>query len=166
MKVVQRSDQAVDHLESILCFAQGMAGAPDQGQFPVIKECLQQLAQRELAWLPIHKCQQDGPEIALQCSAPLQVCQHLGWIGITAQFHQHPHSIAVTFIADVGDAADLAVVDRFSQFFNPARFAQLIRKFRDHNGIAFMTTFPRLHLFDVGNPSHRDAAASDQVGVA
>ena len=166
MKVVQRGDQAVDHLESILCFAQGIAGTPDQGQFPVIEECLQQLTQRELSGLPIHKRQQDGPEVALQCCTPLQVCQHLGGIGITTQLHQHPHSIAVAFIADVGDAADLAVVDRFSQFFNPARFAQLIGKFRHHNGIAFVTAFPWLHLFDVGNPSHRDAAASDQVGVA
>ena len=44
LKVVQRGDQAVDHFKAVFRFAQSMAGAPDQGQFPVIQEGLQQLA--------------------------------------------------------------------------------------------------------------------------
>ena len=95
----------------------------------------------------------------------MQISQHLGWIGISSQLHHHPHSLAVAFIADVGDAADLAVIDRFRQLFDPAGLAQLIREFRHHNGIAFVATLAGLHFFDVGNPSHRDAAPSHQVGV-
>ena len=95
----------------------------------------------------------------------MQVRQHLGRVRIAAKLHHHAHAIAVALITDVGNAADLSVVHRFRQFFDPAGFAQLIRKFRHHDGVAFVTPFPGLHLFDVGNPPHGDAAASGQVGV-
>ena len=142
-----------------------MTGAPDQRQFPEIKEGLQQLAQRKLLGLSIHQGQQDGSEVALQCCSTLQILQHLLRICIAAQLHHHAHALAVAFVADVGDPADFSVVDGFRKFFNPASLAELIGQFRDHNGISFVAPFAGLHLFGVGDAAHGDAAAAMQVGV-
>ena len=96
----------------------------------------------------------------------MQLCQHFLRVGITAQFHHDPHAFAIAFVADVRDSGDFAVVDLFSQLLDPASFAELIRQLGDHHGIAFVATFTGLHLFDVGDPSHGDAAATVEVGVA
>ena len=45
LKVVQGCDQAFHHFQAVFGFAQGVAGPPDQRQFPVVQEGLQQLAQ-------------------------------------------------------------------------------------------------------------------------
>ena len=49
-----------------------MAGAANQGEFPILQELLQQLAQGQLQRLTMHQGQQDRPEVALQGSAALQ----------------------------------------------------------------------------------------------
>ena len=142
-----------------------MTGAPDQGQFPVIQEGLQHAPQGQLLGLSVHKGQQDGAEIALQRGASLQILQHRVWIGVTAQFHHDTHAFTVAFIADIRDAADLAVVDLFRQLFDPAGLAELVGQFRDDHCLALVSSLARLHFLDVCHTPHRDAAASFQVGV-
>ena len=159
-------EQTLHHLQAVLAALEGMAGAPDQGVFPVVEEFLQQLAQAELAGLAVHQGQQDGPEVALQGRAALQVGQHLLGIGIPAQLHHHPHPLAVGFVADVGDAADLAVVHLLGQLLDPARLAQLVRQLGDHHRAAAVAALAGLYLLDVGHAPHRDAAAAAEIGVA
>ena len=84
MEIVQRCDQSLDNLKTVLCLAQGVARPADQGEFPVVEEGLQQLTQGKLLRLPIDQCKKDGAEVALQSRASLQLLQHLVWIGITA----------------------------------------------------------------------------------
>ena len=116
--------------------------------------------------MTIHQRQQDGAEVALQRRAALQVCQYFLRICVTAQFHHNTHTVPIAFIANVCDAANFSVVDRFRQFFDPTRFAQLVGEFRHHDGIAFVASFAWLHLFNVGDAPHWDAAATGQIGLA
>ena len=163
---LQGGDQTLHHLQTVFRFAQGMARAPDQGQFPVIEERLQKPAQGQLLGLAIHEGQHDGAEIALQGCPALEILQNRIGIGIAAQFHHDAHSFAVAFISDVGDAADLAVVDLFSQLFNPPGFTQLVGQFGHDHRIAFVTALAELHLFHMGDTAHGNASATAQVGVS
>ena len=95
----------------------------------------------------------------------MQILQNLVWIRITAQFHHNAHAFPVAFVTDIGDSTDLSVVDGLGQLFNPAGLAELVWQFRDDNGIALVAPFAGLHLFGVGDASHRDTAASTQIGV-
>ena len=143
-----------------------MAGAADQGEFPVVQEFLQQAPQVQLHRPAVHQCQQDGAEVALQGGAALQVGQHGFGTGVAPQFHHYPHAFAVALIADVGDAADLAVVYLLSKLLDPAGLAELIRQLGDHHGTAAMASFAGLYLLDVGYATHRDAAAAHQICIA
>ena len=115
--------------------------------------------------LTIHESQQDCAEIALQGRAALQLLQHLLGIGIPSQFHHHPHAFAITFIADVGNAADFPVIDGFGKFFDPAGFTQLIRQFGDDNRVSLVASFPQLNFFDMSHSSHRNAASTIEIGL-
>ena len=143
-----------------------MAGAAQDREFPVFQELLEHAAQAELHRLAVHQGQHDRAEIALQSRAALQVGEHGFGVGIAAEFHHHPHAVAVALIANVGNPADLAVVHLFGQFLDPAGLAQLVGQFRNHHGAAFVATFAGLHFLNVGHATHRDAAAAAQVGLA
>ena len=143
-----------------------MGGAPDQRQFPILQEGLQHASQRQLPGLTVHQRQQDGSEIALQRCAALQVLQNSVRIGVSPQFHNNPHAFAIALIADISNAADLSVVDLFSKLFDPASLAQLVRQFSDDHRIALVPAFSWLYFLHVGHTTHRNAAASAQIGVA
>ena len=163
---VEGFDQTLDNFESILTALEGVAGAPDQGEFAVFEEFLQQAPQAQLYRLAIDEGQQNCPKIALQGGAALEVGQHGFGIGVPPQLHHHPHAIPVALVADVGNAADLAFVHLLCQFLDPARLAQLVGQLGDHHGAAAVPALAGLDFLDVGHPPHRDAAPAQQVGVA
>ena len=163
---VEGGGQTLHHLQPVLRPLEGMAGAPDQGEFAVVEEFLQQLAQGELDRLAVHQGQQDRAVVALQRRAALQFREDLFGVGVAAQLHHHPHAVAVGFVADVGDAVELAVVHLLRQLLDPARLAQLIRQLGDHHGTALVAPLARLDLLDVGDAPHGDAAPPVEVGVA
>ena len=70
------------------------------------------------------------------------------------------------FVADVGNAADLAIVDEFSQFLDPSRLAELVGQLSDHNGVATVTSLARLDFLEVSDAPHGNAAAATQIGLA
>jgi len=162
---IEGGDQAFDHFEAIFRTLEGVLRPPNDRQLPVVQELLQELAQAELDRLAVDEGQQDCAVIALERRAPLQVRQDLFRVGVPAQLDHDPHAFAVGFIADVGDAVDLSVVDLLSQLLDPAGFAQLIGQLRDHDRPALVAAFARLNLFDVGDAPHRDAAAAVEIGI-
>ena len=163
---LERLEQALQHLQAVFAALEGVAGAADQGQFPVVQEFLQQAPQVQLHRLAVYQGQHDGAEVALQGGAALQVGQHGFGVGVAAEFNYHPHAFTVAFVADIGDAADLAVVYLLSQFLDPAGFAELVWQLGDHHGAAAMASLSGLYLLDVGDAPHRDAAAAHEVGIA
>ena len=143
-----------------------MAGAADQSEFAVLEKLLQQLPQAELHWLAVHQGQQNRAEIALQGGAALQFRQHRLGDCVAAQLHHDTHAIPIALVADVGDAADPALIHLLRQLFDPASLAELVGKLGDHDGAASMAPLAGLHLLDVGDPPHGDAAAAQEIGVA
>ena len=165
VKLIEGEQQTQQDVVTLLRLAQQIAGAALDRLDPEVEEHLEHLAKGEQDRLAIHKRQHVGAEVALQRGELEQVVQNHLRVSVAAQLHNDPHAIAITFIANVGDALKLLVVDHLGDALNQRRFVGLIGQLRDDHGIAIGA--PRsLDRFDVGHSAHRHRAAAAQVGLA
>ena len=163
-----RTDQGNDRIElvkgqketeeDVITFfglAQEITGATLDRLDPEVEKHLQHLAKREQNRLTIHQRQHVGTEVALKWRELEQIVQNHLWVGIPPQLHNDAHAITIAFIADVGDAFELLVVDHLSDPLNQSRFVGLVGQLSDDHGIPIRTprSFNRL---DCGDAAHRD----------
>ena len=97
----------------------------------------------------------------MQLRVAVNLVQHHIGHSIAAQLDNHPHAVAVGFIANVADAFDALVTDRIGNFLDHRRLVHLIRNLGDDQGFAILA-----YLLDRYAAAHDHRAAARLIGGA
>ena len=165
VEIIEGHKQALEDVIALLGFAQQVLGAPFNRLDAEVKEHLKHSLEVEHHRLTLHQGQHVGAEVVLKRGEFVEVVEHNLRVGITAQFDHDAHAIAVAFIADVGDAFELLVVDELSDALNQGRLVGLIRQLGDDHRIAIGAPFG-LNRLDRRDTAHGDRTTAAGVGLA
>ncbi len=165
VEIIEGHQQALKNVIALLGFAQQVFGAPFNRLNAEVEEHLKHPLEVEHHGLTFDQRQRVGTEVVLKRGEFVEVVENDLRVGITAQFDNDAHAIAVAFIANVGDAFELLVIDELGNALNQRGLVGLIRQLGDDHRIAIGTSF-RLNRFDRGNTAHGDRTTSTGVGLA
>ena len=104
-------------------------------------------------------CQQDHAETFLHGGVLVELVKHDLGFGAALQLDDDAHSIAITFVADVGDVVDDLVVDEVGNAFDEPGFVYLIRNFGDDDGLLVFR-----HRLNRCFGAHRETSTPGFVG--
>src|SRR5271170_3306076 len=121
---------------------------------------MQQLNEAQLARLPADNREQNHAEGFLQLRVLEKVIENNFRLFIALHFDDDAHAVAVAFIANVGDAFDLFILNEAGYIFDQVRFVDLIGEFGDDDVLAILAA-----LFDGDFGAHLEGAAADPVGL-
>ncbi len=116
--------------------------------------------QAQLARLSGDDGQQDHAERFLHLGVLEEVLENNLRLFVALHFDDDAHAVAVAFVANVGDAFDLFVLDQVGDVFDQARFVDLIGELGDDDVLAIFAA-----LFDGGLGAHLEGAAAGLVGL-
>ena len=140
--------------------AEVVTGTAHDHVFLVVKVMDHNLTQGENTWYTVHQSEVNHVKVALQGGVLEELVQGHLWVHVAAQFNHNANPFAVGFVAKGSDAIDGLFLHEFSNFFNQARFVDLVRNFGDDDAALAVG-----HFFDVGAGAHGDGTATGEVGV-
>ena len=91
----------------------------------------------------------------------IELVQHNVSHSIALQFDDDAHTVAIGFIAQIGNAFDLLVAHQFSHTLNQRRLVHLIRNFRDDDRFTILTD-----LFDLRTCARHHRTTACKIGRA
>ena len=155
---VQRLEQAAQDVRPLLGLAQPEAGAPDDDLDLVGHPVPDERVERQRARHAVDQRQHVGAEVGLQVGVLVEVVQHdLGDRVALEHDHQPLAGARRGLVADVGDAADLAVLHQVGDLLREVVRVDLVRQLGDHQALAV------LDLLDLDDRAHGDRAAAGAV---
>ena len=158
--VVERDAVAEQDVLALAGLAQLVLRAAAHHVDAVLDEQAQQLQQAQLARLPGDDGQQDHAERFLHLGVLEEVVEDDLRLFVALHFDDDAHAVAVAFVANVGDAFDLLVLDQLGDVLDQARFVDLVGQFGDDDVLAIFAA-----LFDGGFGAHLEGAAAGLVGL-
>ena len=158
--VVERDAVADQDVLALAGFAQFVGGAPADDVHAVLDEKAQQFEQAEFARLAGDDREQNHAERFLHLGHLEQFVQDDLRLFVALHFDDDAHAVAVAFVANVGDAINLFVLDQARDVFDQARFVDLIRQLGDDDVLAVLAA-----LFDGGLGAYLERAAAGFVGL-
>ena len=102
-----------------------------------------------------------GGKIGLQRREPVELVQHHIRHGVALQFDHHAKTVAVGFVAQIGDALDLLLAVQFGNARDHGGLVHLVGNFGDDDGFAVLADGVDRHL-----AAHHDRAAAEMIGRA
>ncbi|ABA48200.1 val start codon [Burkholderia pseudomallei 1710b] len=160
--VRERDGEAFEHVAALARLAQFVDGAPRQHFAPMRQEALQDLPQIQELRLVVDERDHVHAERVLQLSRLVQVVQHhLGHFAALELDHD-AHAALVGFVADVGDALELLLVDELRDPLEQRALVDLVRQFVDDDRHALAA----VDLLEVRGRAHHDAPAPGAIAVA
>ena len=102
-----------------------------------------------------------GAEIGLQRREPIELIEHHVGHGVALEFDDDAETVAIGFIAQVGNALDLLLAHQFGDALDHRGLVQLIGNFGDHDRFAILADGFDRHL-----AAHHDRAAAQVIGRA
>src|ERR1700726_2679951 len=158
--VVERDAVAEQDVLALARLAQLVLRATADHVGAMLDEELQQLDQAQLARLPGHDREQDHAERFLHLRVLEQVREDDFRLFVALHFDHDAHAVAVAFVANVGDAFDLFVLDQLGDVLDEAGLVHLIGKLGDDDVLAIFTA-----LFDRSLCAHLEAAAAGLISL-
>ena len=122
-------------------------------------ERLQHLPQIHQLWTAIIQRQHIGTKAGLQLRIPIKLVQHHLGNRVALQLNDNAHTIAVTFVAQIGNALNRFIPHQISDFLNHRGFVHLIRNFRNDDGLPVFANF-----FNRGTAPHNNRATPRHHG--
>ncbi len=153
--------QTDQHVAAVAGLGQFELDAADDHFLAELEEGLQQLAQPHLDRAAVVQGQHVDAERALHGGETPQLVQHHIRRGVALQLDDHPHAVAVGFVADVRNALDPLLADHFDDAFDQGLFVDLEGQLGDHDGLTILAD-----RLDRGLAAHDDRAAAIAQGVA
>src|SRR3984957_19317320 len=141
-------------------FAQFVLGAAAHHVHAVLDEEAQQIQQAQLARLSGDDGQQDHAERFLHLGVLEEVRENNLRLFVALHFDDDAHPVAVAFVANVGDAFDLFILDEAGDIFDQTRFVHLIGELGDDDVLTILAA-----LFDGYFGAHLEGAAAGLVGL-
>src|SRR6202167_4996437 len=160
VEVVERDLVAEQNVFALFGFAQFVLGTAAHHVHAVLDEKAQQVQQAELARLSGDDGQQDHAERFLHLGVLEEVRENNLRLFVALHFDDDAHAVTVGFVANVGDAFDLFVLNEAGDIFDQARFVDLIRELGDDDVLAILAA-----LFDGDFGAHLEGAAARLVGL-
>ena len=102
-----------------------------------------------------------GAEARLQRREPVELVQHHVGHGIALQLDDDAKTVAVGFVAQVGNAFDLLLAHQFGDALDHGRLVHLVGNFGDDDRLAILADGVDRHL-----AAHHDRAAAEVIGGA
>src|SRR6202167_2688238 len=156
VEVVERDLVAEQNVFALFGFAQFVLGAAAHHVHAVLDEQAQQVQQAELARLSGDDGQQDHAEGFLHLGVLEEVGENNLRLFVALHFDDNAHAVAVAFVANVGDAFDLFILNEAGDIFDEARFVDLIGELGDDDVLAILAA-----LFDGNFGAHLEGAAAE-----
>src|SRR5208283_653243 len=95
----------------------------------------------EFARLPVDDGKHDDAEVDLHLRLLVEIVQDYFGLFATLQVEDNAHAVAVAFVADVGDAFNLLVLNQRGCVLNEAGLVYLEWNFRDDDRLAILAEF-------------------------
>ena len=133
VEVVEGDEQTFQDVGALLRFGQLVAGAAHHHLGAVLHEVLNQLLEVERHRASLHQADVVDAERALQLRVLKQVVEHHAGHGVAPQVVHDAHAVAVAFVAHVGNALNLLVVDERGGLLNHRRLVHHVGNFGDDN---------------------------------
>ena len=121
---------------------------------------LQQLQQAELARLAADDREQDHAERFLHLRVFVEMVEDELRLFVALHLDHDAHAFAIAFVANIGNAFDLLVLDQLGDVLDQTRLVHLIRQLGDDDVLAILAA-----LFDGGFRAHLEGAAALFVGL-
>ena len=102
-----------------------------------------------------------GAEIGLQRREAVELVQHHLGHRVALQFDDHAKTVAVGFVAQVGNAVDRLLAGQFADPRHHGGLVHLVGNFRDDDGFAVLADG-----VDPGLAAHHDRATAEMIGRA
>ena len=131
VEVVERLLEPLEDVRPVPGLAEVEFGAAPDDLAPVVDVVLEDRLQRERLRLAVDEGEHVHVERHLHRRVLEQVVQHLVRVGVPLQLDVDAHAVAVRFIAQVGDAVDLLVLDQLGDLLEQAGLVHLVRQLRD-----------------------------------
>ena len=124
---------------AIARFAQQEIGATAHDIQAMVDEALDGVDQAELARLPVDDGKHDDAEVDLHLRLLVEIVEnHFGLLA-TLQVEDDAHTVAIAFVADIGNAFNLLVLDQRSGVLDEPGLVHLERDFRYDDRLAVLT---------------------------
>ena len=136
-------------------------GAPGDDLFAERDEDRQQVLQvhqQRTAGVERHHV---AAEIGLQRREPVELVQHHFGHRVALQLDDDAKTVAVGFVAQIGDALDLLLAHQFGDALDHGGLVHLVGNFRDDDGFAVLAD-----RFDRHLAAHHHRAAAEMIGRA
>ena len=149
------------HMAAVAGLGEFEFDAADDHFLTELEEGFQQLAQAHLDRAAMVQGQHVDAERALHGGEAPQLVQHHIGRGVTLELDDHPHAVAVGFVANVGDALDPFFADHFNDALDQGLFVDLIGQLGDDDGLTVLAD-----RLDGRLAAHDDRAPAVAQGVA
>ncbi len=168
VNVVLGDEQTLQQVRPLLCLAQVVLRPPGQNFLLVGQILVNDLPQGQDPGLLliVHQCQHDNAEAGLQSGLLKEVVQHHLGVGILFQLDDHPHTVAVGLVPQVGNAVQALVLDLLGNVLDELALVDLIGQLRNDDPHPVLAEFlefrsgPHHHLAAAGGVGGADAAAA------
>ena len=160
IEVVEGLFETDEDVFAIAGFAQEEVRAAAHNFFAVLDEELEDFEQFQFAWLTIDDGEHDGTEVGLHLRELVELVENDFVVFAALEFENDTHAVAITFVADVGDAVDFLFVDEGGDVGDELRLVHLIGDLGDDDALAVFAEF-----FGEGLGAHLDGAAATGVAI-
>ena len=164
VEVVERDQQALEHVHAVLEPAQLVLGAADDDLALMADVVADDLLEREEPRHVLDQRDHVHAERRLQRRVLVELVEHDLRVRVALELDHQPHAVAVRVVLDVGDLGQLLLVDEIDDLADDAAVAALLdheRQLGDDDRLAIAAD-----LLDVGGRLHAHAAAAGLVRVA
>ena len=160
IKVIERNPIAFQNVLAFLRFHQQERSAPPDHVHAVVNEIFDRLHQPHLFRLAMSHSQENHAEVFLHLGVLKELVENDLRFAPAFQFDYDPHSIAIGFVANVGDVFDGLVVNQLGDALDEVPLIHLIRDFGDDDGLAVLS-----NVLNRRFGAHYEAATAVLVGL-
>ncbi len=160
IQVFQRRPQPFQDMRPLAGFLQVVLAAPADDLLAMLQVNPHRLLEAQQARLAVHQGQHVDAEGGLHGGVLVQVAQDKFRLGGLAQLDHNPHSLAIRFIPQVGDALQLLLPHQLGNALDQGGFVGHVGQFGDNDPAA-----AALHLLQVGPGLDIHPATPGAVGA-
>ena len=137
-----------------------VARAADNHFAPVVHKARKGRFEVQQLGAVVHHGQHVDAKARFQRCELVQGVDHNVGNGAALEVNDHAYALAVRFVAQVGDAVNLAVVDQSRDFFHQRAFVEPKGNLADNNALRALFA-----VFNLYAPAHLNRAAPGMVGI-
>ncbi len=158
--MIERRKIAFEDVLAVFSFCEQIRSAAAYHVDTMLDEIFEGLHQAHFLGLVVRDRQQDHAEAFLHLGVLIELIEHELRFAIAFQFDDDAHSVAIAFVADVGNRVHDLVVHQLRDALHQTSLVDLVGNFGDDDGFAIL-----VESFNARLGAHDEAAASRFVGV-